>query len=54
MAPEEQHQSSHAAIMSDKYPLHYAVFHNQVRELSQYLRTHDAGQKDPHGKLTRL
>lgn len=33
----------------DKYPLHRAVFENELQSLSRLLRKHDIGAKDKHG-----
>lgn len=35
----------------DKYPLHKAVFDNDLKTLSRLLRKHDVAAKDKHGKL---
>lgn len=32
------------------YPLHKAVFENDVKLVSKLLKTHDVGLKDIHGK----
>ena len=35
--------------MDDSYALHRAVFSNDLKKISQLLRTHDLAQKDIHG-----
>lgn len=35
----------------DTYPLHKAVFDNDLKNLSRLLRKHDVTAKDKHGKL---
>lgn len=35
---------------SDSYPLHQAVFNNDLKSLSLLLRKHDVTAKDKHGK----
>lgn len=35
----------------DKYPLHRAVFDNDLKTLSRLLRKHDVAVKDKHGEL---
>lgn len=32
------------------YPVHKAVFENDLKKLSQYLRKYDVAAKDKHGK----
>lgn len=39
---------------SDSYPLHEAVFKNDIKKLSRLLRKHDAGLKDKHGKYLQI
>lgn len=34
----------------DRYPLHRAVFENDLKSLSRLLRKHDVAAKDKHGK----
>jgi hypothetical protein len=36
---------------SDSYPLHEAVFNNDLKSLSRLLRKHDVAAKDRHGEL---
>ena len=35
---------------NDSYPLHEAVFNNDLKSLSRLLRKHDVGAKDKHGE----
>lgn len=39
---------------SDKYPLHKAVFENDLKTLSRLLRKHDVTAKDKHGKSNKI
>lgn len=41
---------SKMANESDRYPLHKAVFENDLKNLSRLLRKHDVATKDKHGK----
>lgn len=34
----------------DSFPLHKAVFENDLKNLSRFLRKHDVAAKDKHGK----
>lgn len=40
-----------ADVMED-YPLHRAIFENDLKTLSRLLRRHDITAKDKHGGLT--
>lgn len=42
---------SNMAEEIDSYPLHEAVFKNDIKKLSRLLRKYDVAQKDKHGKL---
>lgn len=39
---------------AEEYPVHKAVFENDLKKLSQYLRKYDVAAKDKHGKAQVL
>lgn len=38
------------SLDDDSFPLHICVFNNDIKKLSQLLRTNDVAKKDKHGK----